>query len=119
MANQNPKVFIDISVGKRSIGRVNIELFADTCPKTAENFRALCTGERGTSSVNCKPLCFQGSVFHRIISGFMAQGGDFTKGDGTGGESIYGGKFRDENFSRKHDSPGMLSVRILKSLCYT
>jgi cyclophilin family peptidyl-prolyl cis-trans isomerase len=89
---------------------LTIELFADTTPKTAENFRALCTGERGTSSVSNKALTIEGCKFHRVINGFMAQGGDFTKGDGTGGESIYGEKFRDENFIRKHDSPGMLSM---------
>ena len=89
---------------------MTIELFADTTPKTAENFRALCTGERGTSAISNRSLSIAGSKFHRVISGFMAQGGDFTKGDGTGGESIYGEKFRDENFIRKHDSPGMLSM---------
>jgi cyclophilin family peptidyl-prolyl cis-trans isomerase len=108
--NKNPTVYLDISIGRRNVGRLTIELFADTTPKTAENFRALCTGERGTSSVSNKALTIEGCKFHRVINGFMAQGGDFTKGDGTGGESIYGEKFRDENFIRKHDSPGMLSM---------
>lgn len=106
----NPEVYLDIQIGKRLVGRLTIELFADTTPKTAENFRALCTGERGTSPTSGKMLHLKGSVFHRIISGFMAQGGDITKADGTGGESIFGSKFADENFLRVHDSPGLLSM---------
>merc|ERR1740121_796684 len=84
-----------------------MELFAHVVPKTAENFRALCTGERGRGRSG-KPLHFLGSGFHRIIPGFMCQGGDFTRGNGTGGESIYGEKFRDENY--KHTGPGVLSM---------
>ena len=84
-------VFFDISIGGQSAGRVTIELAANT-PKTSENFRALCTGEKGQGQSG-KPLHFKGCVFHRIIQGFMAQGGDFTVGNGTGGESIYGSKF--------------------------
>eukprot|EP00607_Mallomonas_marina_P008320 CAMPEP_0182417900 /NCGR_PEP_ID=MMETSP1167-20130531/2350_1 /TAXON_ID=2988 /ORGANISM="Mallomonas Sp, Strain CCMP3275" /LENGTH=449 /DNA_ID=CAMNT_0024591753 /DNA_START=181 /DNA_END=1530 /DNA_ORIENTATION=- len=87
-----------------------MELFADTSPKTAENFRALCTGERGISPASGKMLHYKGCCFHRIISGFMAQGGDITKGDGTGGESIFGPKFSDESFLRVHDEPGLLSM---------
>lgn len=106
---KNPKVFFDILIGKAKAGRVVMELFADTTPKTAENFRALCTGEKGIGASG-KPLHFKGSTFHRIIPNFMCQGGDFTRGNGTGGESIYGAKFPDENFTLKHKKPGLLSM---------
>ncbi|XP_076903317.1 peptidyl-prolyl cis-trans isomerase [Bidens hawaiensis] len=105
----NPKVFFDMTVGGSPAGRIVMELFADTTPRTAENFRALCTGEKGTGSSG-KPLHFKGSKFHRVIPDFMCQGGDFTRGNGTGGESIYGNKFTDENFTRKHTGPGVLSM---------
>ncbi|XP_051117079.1 peptidyl-prolyl cis-trans isomerase CYP19-3 [Andrographis paniculata] len=106
---KNPKVFFDILIGKTKAGRVVMELFADTTPKTAENFRALCTGEKGIGASG-KPLHYKGSKFHRIIPSFMCQGGDFTRGNGTGGESIYGAKFDDENFNLKHTEPGLLSM---------
>lgn len=105
----NPRVFFDITIGGKPAGRITFELFADTVPKTAENFRALCTGEKGVGKQG-KPLHFKGSRFHRIIQQFMCQGGDFTRGNGTGGESIYGEKFQDENFQHKHTAPGLLSM---------
>ncbi|CAO3669311.1 unnamed protein product [Rhizopus stolonifer] len=110
MAAKNlPKVFFDVAVNGNPSGRMTFKLFSDTVPKTAENFRALCTGEKGTGTFG-KPLHYKNSFFHRIIPGFMAQGGDFTLGDGRGGESIYGQKFRDENFDLKHTSKGLLSM---------
>jgi len=109
-ADENVKCFFDISIGARPMGRIVFELFSTTVPKTAENFRCLCTGERGNSLVSGTKLHFKGSTFHRIIRGFMAQGGDFTQHNGTGGESIYGSKFEDENFIHKHDRPGCLSM---------
>lgn len=110
MKMKNPLVFMDISIGEGPPERIVFELFADVLPRTAENFRALCTGEKGVGSSTGKPLHFKGTVFHRIIKGFMAQGGDFSKGNGTGGESIYGGKFADENFKMDHSGPGLLSM---------
>jgi peptidylprolyl isomerase len=104
-----PKVFFDIVIGEESAGKIVFELFSDVVPKTAENFRALCTGEKGMGKSG-KLLWFKGCSFHRIIPGFMCQGGDFTRGNGTGGESIYGNKFNDENFKLKHNQPGLLSM---------
>ncbi|XP_013403634.1 peptidyl-prolyl cis-trans isomerase D [Lingula anatina] len=108
-AEGNPRCFFDIKIGNEEAGRIVFELFKDVVPKTAENFRALCTGEKG-DGVSGKPLHYKGCTFHRIIKDFMIQGGDFTNGDGTGGESIYGEKFEDENFQYKHDRPGLLSM---------
>lgn len=105
----NPHVFFDIKHGDEHLGRIVMQLYKDITPKTAENFRALCTGEKGNGK-NDKPLHYKGCAFHRVIKDFMIQGGDFTNGDGTGGESIYGEKFADENFQIKHTQAGLLSM---------
>lgn len=104
-------VFFDIEVeGDGPLGRIVLELFNDLVPKTAENFRALCTGEKGLGATTGKPLHYKGCTFHRVIKKFMLQGGDFQFGNGTGGESIYGHKFDDEGFPMDHDKPGLLSM---------
>lgn len=103
----NPVVFFDMSIGGHHVGRVKLELYRDVAPKTVENFRQLCTGE---FKLNKVPIGYKNSIFHRVIKGFMVQGGDFVKADGTGSLSIFGEKFPDENFLLKHDQPGLLAM---------
>ncbi|KAI7840251.1 hypothetical protein COHA_006033 [Chlorella ohadii] len=105
----NPRVFFDISIAGEEAGRIVMTLFADVVPRTAENFRCLCTGEAGVGRSG-KALHYKGSLFHRVIPQFMCQGGDFENADGTGGQSIYGDTFADENFDLKHTDGGLLSM---------
>lgn len=105
----NQQVFFELEEGGKYVGTVKFLLYNEVVPKTTENFRQLCTGEKGQGKSG-KPLHYKGSKFHRVIHDFMMQGGDFTRGNGTGGESIYGEKFADENFQLKHTKLGLLSM---------
>ncbi|KAF9512882.1 hypothetical protein BS47DRAFT_1372664 [Hydnum rufescens UP504] len=104
-SSSRPVVFMDINIGETPAGRLKMELFSDVTPKY-ENFRQLCTGEH---RVNSRPVGYKNATFHRVRD-FMVQGGDFLNGDGTGSFSIYGDKFPDENFEKKHSGPGLLSM---------
>ena len=103
------KVFFDVAIGGKDAGRIVMGLFGKDVPQTVENFKSLCTGEAGKGESG-KPLHYKNSTFHRVIPRFMLQGGDFTAGNGTGGESIFGEKFDDESFIYIHDAPGLLSM---------
>ena len=105
-----PRVFFDVQVGGVPLGRIVFELFSDVAPKTADNFRSLCTGEKGIGKTTEKPLHYLGSCFHRVVKSFMIQGGDFVNHNGTGGESIFGSTFEDEEFKLKHEKPFLLSM---------
>ena len=137
MKTKRSRCFLDVEIADMPVGRIVLELFTDTCPKTCENFRALCTGDKGLGKTTKKALHYKGTIFHRVVKDFMIQGGDFSAGNGTGGESVYGGTFDgkiaeslielfccfvftwflctfpcsvDENFIMKHDKPFMLSM---------
>jgi cyclophilin family peptidyl-prolyl cis-trans isomerase len=102
--------FLDITIGGTAAGRIVVELYSELVPRTCLNFKSLITGERGLGAKTGKPLHYKGCPFHRVIKGFMIQGGDFTARNGTGGESIFGGKFADEGFLVRHNKPGLLSM---------
>ena len=107
----NDQVFLDVSVNEKYYGRITFELFSQELPKTCANFKALCTGECGISKISGKPLTYKGSHFHRVFTDYVIQGGDFTRGDGFGGESIYPENFfEDECFQYMHTGPGLLSM---------
>merc|ERR1712224_1034449 len=108
-AHLRPRVYLDIAIDGVPAGRIECELFSDAVPRTAENFRALCTGEKGMGTLG-KELHFRNCPFHRVVPNMAIHGGDILKGDGSGGESIYGATFDDESFDLKHDSPGILSM---------
>ncbi|XP_072234745.1 NK-tumor recognition protein isoform X2 [Leuresthes tenuis] len=105
-----PQCYFDVELNREPVGRIVFQLFSDVCPKTSKNFLCLCTGEKGTGKITGKKLCYKGSTFHRVVKNFMIQGGDFIEGNGRGGESIYGGYFKDENFTLKHDRAFLLSM---------
>ncbi|KAK7881832.1 hypothetical protein WMY93_030241 [Mugilogobius chulae] len=109
-AKDQPQCYFDVELNREPVGRIVFQLFSDVCPKTSRNFLCLCTGEKGTGKTTGKKLCYKGSTFHRVVKNFMIQGGDFTDGNGRGGESIYGGYFEDENFTLKHDKAHLLSM---------
>jgi cyclophilin family peptidyl-prolyl cis-trans isomerase len=104
------RCWMDVSVDGKKLFHFKFELYSDICPITCENFRCLCTGEKGNGPTTGLPMHFKGTEFHRVISGFMAQGGDFARDHGQKSESIYGGRFADENFTVKHTKPGQLSM---------
>jgi len=105
-----PRCFLDIQISGKDVGKIIIELFENIVPKTVANFRHLCIGDKGIEPNTGKPRHFVNSIFHRVIKGFMIQGGDFTAGNGTGGGSIYGDTFEDENFLVSHNQAGLLSM---------
>uniref|UniRef100_A0A3B3D6U4 peptidylprolyl isomerase n=1 Tax=Oryzias melastigma TaxID=30732 RepID=A0A3B3D6U4_ORYME len=105
-----PQCYFDVELNRDPVGRIVFQLYSDVCPKTSKNFLCLCTGEKGSGKITGKKLCYKGSTFHRVVKNFMIQGGDFTEGTGRGGESIYGGYFKDENFNLKHDRAFLLSM---------
>ena len=110
-AEPNPITFFDITLGGEPLGRIQMEVFADSVPRTAENFRKFCTGE--TKNHLGRPIGYKGCKFHRVIKEFMLQGGDFVNGDGTGSATIYGtSSFADENFKLRHDTAGLLSMAV-------
>lgn len=109
LAKVTHQVFFDVEADGEKLGRIVLGLFGETVPRTVENFRALCTGEKGALT-DGTPLSYKNTPFHRVIPGFMLQGGDFTSGDGRGGVSIYGDKFEDENFVLNHEKKGLLSM---------
>ncbi|XP_067386568.1 NK-tumor recognition protein isoform X2 [Emydura macquarii macquarii] len=109
-AQDRPQCFFDIEINREPVGRIMFQLFSDVCPKTCKNFLCLCSGEKGIGKTTGKKLCYKGSTFHRVVKDFMIQGGDFSEGNGKGGESIYGGYFKDENFVLKHDRAFLLSM---------
>ncbi|XP_026538762.1 NK-tumor recognition protein isoform X3 [Notechis scutatus] len=109
-AQDRPQCFFDIEINREPVGRIIFQLFSDVCPRTCKNFLCLCTGEKGIGKTTGKKLCYKGSTFHRVVKSFIIQGGDFSEGNGKGGESIYGGYFKDENFILKHDRAFLLSM---------
>ncbi|XP_025896856.1 NK-tumor recognition protein isoform X2 [Nothoprocta perdicaria] len=105
-----PQCFFDVEINREPVGRIMFQLFSDICPKTCKNFLCLCSGEKGIGKTTGKKLYYKGTTFHRVVKNFMIQGGDFSEGNGKGGESIYGGYFKDENFILKHDRAFLLSM---------